>query len=89
MSGIDYVGTVIIVSPNCYFHNSFKTYQWYRHPTFNYNPLLPMIKGYNSLLEDYQVLAKEDPILVIETFREIIQLLQGKHFTKCSKIIQK
>ena len=66
------VGTTTIVSPNCYHRKSMTKYHFYRHPTFNYNPLSPMIKEYDSLLKHCQVLVSESPLLAIETYREII-----------------
>ena len=73
------VGTFIIVPENCYYQlgssSLFGLCQWYRHPTFNYNPLFPITEEYKYLLENSQVLANESPILAIETFRETINTL--------------
>ena len=73
------VGTLIIVPHNCYHQccnfSLFGFCKWYRHPSFNYNPLFPITKEYNYLFENFQVLAKENPILALETFRETINTL--------------
>ena len=68
-------GTVNIVSVNDYVLNS-NNLLYYRHPSCNFNPLLPMIKVYNELFEVCQILAKETPLLAIESITTIHELFR-------------